>query len=192
MDCSPRGSSVHGESPDENNRVGSHSLFQGIFLTQRSNPGLLQSRQILYHLSHPRSPLCIGGQPVNNVVTVSGEQWRDSAKGPSPNTVTFKYWRVRGRWLELQHMYFEGDRIHSWQKTSSCPCHIASELSSACCIALWNDYLHGPVFIQTCFRIFLLLTSWMNRSSYLTTISLKFPTVKEIMIIPASYTCWEY
>ena len=107
--------------------MGWHSILQGIFLTQRSNPGLLQSRQILYHLSHPRSPLCIGGQPVNNVVTVSGEQWRDSAKGPSPNTVTFKYCRVRGRWLELQHMYFEGDRIHSWQKTSSCPCHIASD-----------------------------------------------------------------
>ena len=28
---------------------------QGIFLTQRSNPGLLHCRQILYHLSHQRS-----------------------------------------------------------------------------------------------------------------------------------------
>ena len=32
--------------------VGSHSLFQGIFLTQGSNPGLLHCRQSLYHLSH--------------------------------------------------------------------------------------------------------------------------------------------
>ena len=35
---------------------GYHSLFQGIFLTQGSNPGLLHCRQILYHLSHQRNP----------------------------------------------------------------------------------------------------------------------------------------
>ena len=37
--------------------MGSHSLLQGIFLTQGSNAGLLHSRQILYHLSHQGSPL---------------------------------------------------------------------------------------------------------------------------------------
>ena len=36
--------------------VGSHSLLQGILLTQESNSGLLQCRQILYHLSHQGSP----------------------------------------------------------------------------------------------------------------------------------------
>ena len=36
--------------------VGSHSLLQGIFPTQESNPGLLHCRQILYHLSHQGSP----------------------------------------------------------------------------------------------------------------------------------------
>ena len=35
---------------------GSHSLFQGIFLTQESNPGLLHCRWILYSLSHQGSP----------------------------------------------------------------------------------------------------------------------------------------
>ena len=30
----------------------SHSLLQGIFQTDRSNPGLLHCKQILYHLSH--------------------------------------------------------------------------------------------------------------------------------------------
>ena len=34
-------------SPDENIGVGSHSLLQGIFLTQGLNPGLLHCRQIL-------------------------------------------------------------------------------------------------------------------------------------------------
>ena len=36
--------------------VGFHSLLQGIFLTQESNPGLLHCRQILYHLRHQGSP----------------------------------------------------------------------------------------------------------------------------------------
>ena len=52
MDCSPPGSSVHGDSPGKNTRVGCHALLQGIFPTQESNPGLLHCRWILYHLSH--------------------------------------------------------------------------------------------------------------------------------------------
>ena len=32
------------------------SLLQEIFLTQGSNPGLLHCKQILYHLSHQKSP----------------------------------------------------------------------------------------------------------------------------------------
>ena len=39
---------------------GCHSLFQGIFPTQGSNPGLLHVRQILYHLSHQGSPKNMG------------------------------------------------------------------------------------------------------------------------------------
>ena len=48
------------ESSGENTRVGSHSLLQGIFLTQGSNLGLPHCRQILDHLSHQGSPF-----PVN-------------------------------------------------------------------------------------------------------------------------------
>ena len=36
----------------QNTRVGSRSLFQGIFPTQGSNPGLPHCRQILYQLSY--------------------------------------------------------------------------------------------------------------------------------------------
>ena len=42
MDCSPPGSSVHGDSPGKNTGVGCHALLQGIFLTQGSNCHLLQ------------------------------------------------------------------------------------------------------------------------------------------------------
>ena len=41
------------DSPGKNTGVGGHSLLQGVFLTQGSNWGLPQCRQILYHLSHP-------------------------------------------------------------------------------------------------------------------------------------------
>ena len=37
--------------------MGCHSLLQGIFPTQGSNPGLLHGRQILYHLSYREVPI---------------------------------------------------------------------------------------------------------------------------------------
>ena len=42
--------------PGQNTGLGCYSLLQGIFPTQRWNPGLLHCRQILYHLSLPGSP----------------------------------------------------------------------------------------------------------------------------------------
>ena len=39
-------------SPGQDTGVGSLSLLQGIFPTQKSNPGLLHCRQILYQLNH--------------------------------------------------------------------------------------------------------------------------------------------
>ena len=59
VDCSPPGSSVHGDSPGKNSWVGCHALLQRIFPTHGSNPGLPHCRQILYHLSHQGSP-CYG------------------------------------------------------------------------------------------------------------------------------------
>ena len=44
------------DSPGQNTGVGCHFLLQGIFPTQRSNPGLLHYRQFLYHLSYLGSP----------------------------------------------------------------------------------------------------------------------------------------
>ena len=52
MDCSSPGSSIHGDSPGKNPRVGCHALLQGIFPTQGSNPGLPHCRQVLYRLCH--------------------------------------------------------------------------------------------------------------------------------------------
>ena len=44
------------DSPGKNTGVGSHSLLQGIFLIQGSNPGLPHCRWILYFLSHQGGP----------------------------------------------------------------------------------------------------------------------------------------
>ena len=49
-DCSSPGTSVHGK-----NRVGCHSLLQGILLTHGLNPGITHCRQILCCLSHQGS-----------------------------------------------------------------------------------------------------------------------------------------
>ena len=68
MDCSPPGSSVHGDSPGKNTGVGCQALLQGVFPTQGSNPGLLHCRQILYHLNHQGSPIPI--QIMANTITV--------------------------------------------------------------------------------------------------------------------------
>ena len=53
--CSPQGSSVHRNSPGKNTGEACHSLLQGIFPTQGSEPALLHCRWILYHLSHQRT-----------------------------------------------------------------------------------------------------------------------------------------
>ena len=60
MDCNPPGPSIHGILQT---RVGSHSLLQGIFLTEGSNLDLLCCRQFLYHLSH-REPMVKAQCPV--------------------------------------------------------------------------------------------------------------------------------
>ena len=47
-----RQASLSMDFPGKNTGVGCHSLFQGIFLTQGLNPGLLHCRWILYCLGH--------------------------------------------------------------------------------------------------------------------------------------------
>ena len=54
--CNLPGSSIYGDSPVKNTRMGCHALLQGIFPAQGLNPGLPYFRQILYHLSHQGNP----------------------------------------------------------------------------------------------------------------------------------------
>ena len=68
--------------PGRNSGVGCHSLLQGIFPTQRSNPGLLHCRQILYHLSYQ-------GNTVSYEVLLNSGQGKFSFKKTS-KTQTIK------------------------------------------------------------------------------------------------------
>ena len=54
--CDPMDDMGPWNSPGQDTGVGSSFLFQGIFPTQGSNPGLLHCRRILYQLSHKGSP----------------------------------------------------------------------------------------------------------------------------------------
>ena len=56
MDCSMPVSSVHGDTPGKNTRVGCHAHLQRIFPTQGSSLGLPLCKQICYYLSHKGSP----------------------------------------------------------------------------------------------------------------------------------------
>ena len=60
VDCSLPGFSVHGDSPGKNTGMGCYAFLQGIFPTQRLNPGLPHCRRSL-----PFEPL---GKPKNTGV----------------------------------------------------------------------------------------------------------------------------
>ena len=64
MDCSPPGSSVHGDSPGENTGEGCHALLQGILLTQGLNPCVLG----LLHWQVGSLPLLPPGKPLTQRV----------------------------------------------------------------------------------------------------------------------------
>ena len=56
MDCSPSGSSVHGDSLGKNTGAGCHALLQRISPTQGLNPGRSALQAYFYHLNHQGSP----------------------------------------------------------------------------------------------------------------------------------------
>ena len=56
--------------------MGSHSLIQGIFLTQGSNVGFLHCRQILYRLSHQGNPKAA------NKTTLKKQPEQETTLGP--------------------------------------------------------------------------------------------------------------
>ena len=84
----PQGLYSPWNSPGQNTGMGSHSLLQGTFPTQGSNPGLLHYRQILYQLSHKGSPH----------FTYKGAVMED--QGPRLSSSSFLYLSIREKGKE--------------------------------------------------------------------------------------------
>ena len=75
MDCSPPGSSVHGDCPDKNTGVGCHTLLRGIFPTQGSNPGPPHIRKLIIRMPWPcsnKDSTLVNSSPILQVVSGSG------------------------------------------------------------------------------------------------------------------------
>ena len=104
MDCSPPGSSVHGDSPGNNTGVHCHALFQGIFPTQGLNLGLPHCRQILYQLSHQGSPQFNASVSLSAVpepaAASPGNLLKWSSRAP-PQTSWIRHWGLGLRKLGL-------------------------------------------------------------------------------------------
>ena len=66
-------------SPGKNTGMGSHSLLQGIFPPQGSNPGLPHCRWILYHQTTKEAFLTSGSFPMSHLFTAGGHSSGASA-----------------------------------------------------------------------------------------------------------------
>ena len=96
MDCSPPGSSVHGDSPGKNTGVGCHFLLQGIFPNQGWNSCLLHRQTDSLPLSLRGSPLVQLGDTqhirkawLQNLLSPQGRRLQLSPPSPSNHEATF-------------------------------------------------------------------------------------------------------
>ena len=79
--CDPWTVAHQAPSSGKNTGVSSHSLLQGIFPTQGSNPGILYCRQILYYLSHqgrPQIHLSVYNFICQLYLNKAGKKWKNS------------------------------------------------------------------------------------------------------------------
>ena len=78
--------------------VGCHSLLQGIFPTQWSNPGLPHCRQTLYRLSHQGSPSLTKQSKGTSAINLSKMDW--FLQEPSHSPAAARAWRNVLGWAQ--------------------------------------------------------------------------------------------
>ena len=98
IDHSLPGSFVHGDFPGKNTGVGCHTLLQGIFPTQGSNPHLLH----LLHWQMCSLPLALPGKPSTSlglfISLAHTVMWKDLSETPHPllaEPVHFRFYQFR-------------------------------------------------------------------------------------------------
>ena len=120
-------------SPGQNAGVGSHSLLQEIFPTQGSNPGLLHCRQILFQLSHRRSPYKLGSLQQNTILSQFSHSFLIVLEGESAKSRCwpgFTLGKLQGRVL-LGFFQHPVAFLRVW------PCHALSAS-----VFTWPSLLH--------------------------------------------------
>ena len=119
MDCSPPCSSVYGDSPGKNTGVSCHSLLQGVFPTQGSNPSLLHCRQSLFHLSYQESTYVVvetGKSKLHRVDWPAGDPGRSWCQSSSLKSVCHQIPLSLG---ESQSLFI---KVFTWQKEAHSHC----------------------------------------------------------------------
>ena len=117
MDCSPPGSSGHGDSPGKNIGVGCHAVFQRIFPTLGSNPGLMCCKRILYHLSHQGSPWILAwvAYPFSR-----GSSWpRNWSRGSCISGGFFTSWATKEATHTHTHTHTQNNQFAVHLKTNT-------------------------------------------------------------------------
>ena len=99
--------------PGKNTGMGSHSLLQGIFLTQGSNLGLLHCRQILYH-EPPGKPLWVLLDRPLGKDPDAGKDWRQEEKGMTEDEMVGWHHLLDGHSLsKLQELVMDREAWHA-------------------------------------------------------------------------------
>ena len=131
MDCSPPGSSVHGDSPSKTTGMGCHVLIQGIFLTQGSNPRLL----CLMHWQ-------AGSLPLTLLVILHSSNNNDSSWGQRLGLWFFQQGTLIPSYRHLTHTHSTEEALPSLNFISKLKC---SRLSFHSCDSLQQNWKEPAV-----------------------------------------------
>ena len=164
-------------SPGQNTGVSSRSLLQGIFPTQKSNPGLPHWRQILYQLNHQGSPRITewvayplssrSSQPrLSRVVRRSFTNWaiREAQVNFSDlyfhkilsisnifsNVLTGGIFSIHLHWLALLYITYQELKT-------------LKSLTNSVFLSIYPYYLNNYSFIYLCFSIWHMLLSTLHK-----------------------------
>ena len=151
-------------SPGKNTGVGSHSLLQGIFPTQGSNPGLLYCRQILYCLSHQ-------GSFISHISILCILKLKVSILFKFLNSYTLEIWEsliilesksVKFVWKPTSSLWTSG-RTSILSYSSPSISHCASWFLLLCFLSFWIWHLYSYRFESALGNVTLVcLLNWLG------------------------------